>query len=217
MQFLRADAGARSVTVALTDVLRKVEAPASNLLRMVPAVSGGLSTTHPSERSMNALPNTRDAIGDSWSTTSRRARRMARHGREAAEDIGSELRTLLSELESTLSEGTQADAAALRAQISEPSRQRPCTSERYPRGTPRARWRRVWRRGCLSSRKALADDCARRRVGARRGRVARARALTFQSDDALQKIRANDVDAIRADRIDTPCASKRARAGSFTV
>lgn len=120
MQFLRTDAGARSVTVALTDVLRKVEAPASNLLHDgFPAISGGLSTTHPSERSMNALPNTRDAIGDSWSTTSRRARRMARHGREAAEDIGSELRTLLSELESTLSEGTSADAAALRAQISE--------------------------------------------------------------------------------------------------
>ena len=59
---------------------------------------------------MNALPNTRDAIGDSWTTTSRRARRMARHGREAAEDIGSELRALLSELESTLSEGTSADA-----------------------------------------------------------------------------------------------------------
>lgn len=68
---------------------------------------------------MNALPNTRDAIGDSWTTTSRRARRMARHGREAAEDIGSELRSLLSELESALSEGTSADAAALRAQISD--------------------------------------------------------------------------------------------------
>jgi ElaB/YqjD/DUF883 family membrane-anchored ribosome-binding protein len=67
---------------------------------------------------MNALPNTRDAIGDSWSSTSRRARRIARHGREAAEDIGSELRTLLSELEETLSDGTQADVAALRAQLS---------------------------------------------------------------------------------------------------
>jgi len=32
MQFLRADASARSITVALTDELRKVEAPASNLL-----------------------------------------------------------------------------------------------------------------------------------------------------------------------------------------
>ncbi|MFM0326653.1 ElaB/YgaM/YqjD family protein [Caballeronia glebae] len=68
---------------------------------------------------MNALPNTRDAIGDSWTTTSRRARRMARHGREAAEDIGVELRTLLGELENTLAEGTSADAAALRTQIGE--------------------------------------------------------------------------------------------------
>ncbi|CCD38590.1 Permeases of the major facilitator superfamily [Candidatus Paraburkholderia kirkii UZHbot1] len=68
---------------------------------------------------MNALPNTRDAIGDSWTSTSRRARRIARHGHEAAEDIGSELRSLLNELESTLAEGTSADAAALRAQVSE--------------------------------------------------------------------------------------------------
>ncbi|WP_277185999.1 YqjD family protein [Caballeronia sp. BR00000012568055] len=68
---------------------------------------------------MNALPNTRDAIGDSWSSTQRRARRMARHGRDAAEDIGSELRSLLSELEDTLSSGTAADAAALRSQISD--------------------------------------------------------------------------------------------------
>jgi ElaB/YqjD/DUF883 family membrane-anchored ribosome-binding protein len=68
---------------------------------------------------MNALPNTRDAIGDSWSSTTRRARRMARHGRDAAEDIGSELRSLLSELEDTLSHGTSADAAALRSQISD--------------------------------------------------------------------------------------------------
>ncbi len=66
---------------------------------------------------MNALPNTRGAIGDSWTTTSRRARRMARHGREAAADIGGELRTLLAELEETLSDGTQADVAALRAQL----------------------------------------------------------------------------------------------------
>ncbi|SAL46392.1 DUF883 family protein [Caballeronia humi] len=66
---------------------------------------------------MNALPNTRGAIGDSWNSTSRRARRIARHGREAAEDIGVELRTLLSELESTLADGTQADVAALRAQL----------------------------------------------------------------------------------------------------
>jgi ElaB/YqjD/DUF883 family membrane-anchored ribosome-binding protein len=44
---------------------------------------------------------------------------MARHGREAAEDIGVELRTLLGELENALAEGTSADAAALRAQIGE--------------------------------------------------------------------------------------------------
>ncbi|WP_244847366.1 DUF883 domain-containing protein [Caballeronia sp. SL2Y3] len=68
---------------------------------------------------MNALPNTRDAIGDSWNSTSRRARRMARHGREAAHDIGTELRALLSELEETLSEGASADAARLRASISD--------------------------------------------------------------------------------------------------
>jgi ElaB/YqjD/DUF883 family membrane-anchored ribosome-binding protein len=42
---------------------------------------------------------------------------MARHGREAAEDIGSELRTLLSELEQTLTNGASADAAVLRSQI----------------------------------------------------------------------------------------------------
>ncbi|KIG08347.1 DUF883 family protein [Caballeronia concitans] len=68
---------------------------------------------------MNALPNTRDAIGDSWNSTSRRARRMARHGREAAEDIGVELRALLSELEEALSDGASADAAALRSRISD--------------------------------------------------------------------------------------------------
>ncbi|GAB5098923.1 MULTISPECIES: ElaB/YgaM/YqjD family protein [unclassified Caballeronia] len=67
---------------------------------------------------MNALPNTRDAIGDSWSSTNRRARRMARHGRDAAEDISGELRALLSDLEETLSNGASADAAILRKQIS---------------------------------------------------------------------------------------------------
>ncbi|WP_244815047.1 YqjD family protein [Caballeronia sp. Lep1P3] len=66
---------------------------------------------------MNAFSNTRDAIGDSWNTTSRRARRMARHGRDAAGDIGSELRALLSELEETLAEGASADAALLRSRI----------------------------------------------------------------------------------------------------
>lgn len=67
---------------------------------------------------MTALPNTRDALGESWTTTSRRARRIARHGRHAAEDIAGELRTLLSELEATLADGTQADATALRGKLS---------------------------------------------------------------------------------------------------
>ncbi len=66
---------------------------------------------------MTALPNTRDALGESWTTTSRRARRIARHSRHAAEDIATELRSLMSELEDTLADGTQADAAALRAQL----------------------------------------------------------------------------------------------------
>ena len=67
---------------------------------------------------MNAFPNTRDAIGDSWNSTNRRARRISRHSREAAQDIGGELRTLISEIEETLSEGTSADVAALRKQLS---------------------------------------------------------------------------------------------------
>ena len=66
---------------------------------------------------MTALPNTRDAIGESWTTTGRRARRIARHSRHAAEDIASELRTLMTELENTLGDGTQADATALRNQL----------------------------------------------------------------------------------------------------
>ena len=66
---------------------------------------------------MTALPNTRDALGESWTTTSRRARRTARHSRHAAEDIATELRSLMSELEDTLADGTQADAVALRAQL----------------------------------------------------------------------------------------------------
>lgn len=66
---------------------------------------------------MTALPNTRDALGESWTSTSRRARRIARHGRHAAEDIAGELRTLMSELESTLADGTHADAVALRGKL----------------------------------------------------------------------------------------------------
>jgi len=66
---------------------------------------------------MTALPNTRDALGESWTTAGRRARRIARHSRHAAEDIASELRTLMNELENTLGDGTQADAAVLRTQM----------------------------------------------------------------------------------------------------
>jgi ElaB/YqjD/DUF883 family membrane-anchored ribosome-binding protein len=66
---------------------------------------------------MTALPNTRDALGESWTSTSRRARRIARHSRHAAEDIAGELRNLMSELESTLADGTQADAVALRGKL----------------------------------------------------------------------------------------------------
>ncbi|WP_341314118.1 DUF883 family protein [Paraburkholderia sp. IMGN_8] len=66
---------------------------------------------------MTALPNTRDALGESWTATSRRARRIARHSRHAAEDIAGELRTLMSELEDTLADGTHADAVALRSKF----------------------------------------------------------------------------------------------------
>jgi ElaB/YqjD/DUF883 family membrane-anchored ribosome-binding protein len=66
---------------------------------------------------MSAFPNTREALGDSWTRTSRHARRIARRGRSAAADITDELRDLLAELETTLGDGTQADAAALRADI----------------------------------------------------------------------------------------------------
>jgi ElaB/YqjD/DUF883 family membrane-anchored ribosome-binding protein len=50
-------------------------------------------------------------------STGRRARRIARHGRHAAEDIGTELRSLMSDLEETLADGTQADAKELRTQL----------------------------------------------------------------------------------------------------
>jgi ElaB/YqjD/DUF883 family membrane-anchored ribosome-binding protein len=42
---------------------------------------------------------------------------MARHSRRATEDIGDEMRSLLSDLERTLADGTQADAAILRDQL----------------------------------------------------------------------------------------------------
>lgn len=63
---------------------------------------------------MSAFPNTRDAVEKSWSTTGRHARRIARRSRNAAADIADDLRTLLADLETTLGEGTQADADALR-------------------------------------------------------------------------------------------------------
>jgi ElaB/YqjD/DUF883 family membrane-anchored ribosome-binding protein len=66
---------------------------------------------------MSAFPNTRDAVGKSWSKTGRHARRIARRGRNAASDIADELRDLLAELETTLGEGTQADAEVLREDI----------------------------------------------------------------------------------------------------
>ncbi|WP_322106168.1 glycine zipper domain-containing protein [Paraburkholderia sp. J41] len=66
---------------------------------------------------MSAFPNTRDALGDSWTRTGKHAKRIARRGRGAAADITDELRELLAELETTLGEGTQADATALRADL----------------------------------------------------------------------------------------------------
>lgn len=66
---------------------------------------------------MTALPNTRDALETSWNSAGRHARRIARHGRHAAEDIGDDMRTLLADLEQTLADGTQADAAILREQL----------------------------------------------------------------------------------------------------
>jgi ElaB/YqjD/DUF883 family membrane-anchored ribosome-binding protein len=66
---------------------------------------------------MGAFPNTRDAVEKSWSRTGHHARRIARRSRNAATDIADELRDLLAELETTLGEGTQADAAALRDDV----------------------------------------------------------------------------------------------------
>ncbi len=66
---------------------------------------------------MTALPNTRDALETSWNSAGRHARRIASHGQRASQDIGGEMRELLSELEQTLADGTQADAAVLRDQM----------------------------------------------------------------------------------------------------
>ncbi|MGN6667680.1 MAG: DUF883 family protein [Trinickia sp.] len=66
---------------------------------------------------MTALPNTRDALETSWNSAGRHARRIAHHSQRASQDIGGEMRELLSELEQTLADGTQADAAVLRDQM----------------------------------------------------------------------------------------------------
>ena len=66
---------------------------------------------------MSAFPNTREALGDSWTKTGRHAKRIARHSRNAAEDIAGELRDLLAELETAIGEGTQADASVLREDV----------------------------------------------------------------------------------------------------
>ena len=66
---------------------------------------------------MSAIPNTRQALGDSLNLTSRRARRIAKTSRHAASDIGSDVRALLGELEDALSEGTHADVDVLRAKL----------------------------------------------------------------------------------------------------
>ncbi|WJF90588.1 DUF883 family protein [Paraburkholderia bonniea] len=66
---------------------------------------------------MNALPKTREALGESWTKTRRHARRIARHGRDAAEDIGGEMHSLMSAIEEAMADGTQADVAQLRGQL----------------------------------------------------------------------------------------------------
>jgi ElaB/YqjD/DUF883 family membrane-anchored ribosome-binding protein len=66
---------------------------------------------------MSAIPNTRQALGDSLNLTSRRARRIARTGRHAASDISTDVRALLGELEDALGEGTHADVDVLRAKL----------------------------------------------------------------------------------------------------
>jgi ElaB/YqjD/DUF883 family membrane-anchored ribosome-binding protein len=69
------------------------------------------------EAVMANLENTRQALGDSFDKTGRRARRIAHHGRHALQDVGTEVRELLSELENTLTDSTQADAEVLRQQL----------------------------------------------------------------------------------------------------
>ncbi|MEJ0002480.1 MAG: DUF883 family protein [Pararobbsia sp.] len=68
---------------------------------------------------MAAFLHTRDAVDDSLHATRRHAKRVARHSRHAANDIGEELRTLLDELQESLANGTQADLSTLRSQLHE--------------------------------------------------------------------------------------------------
>jgi hypothetical protein len=129
--------------------------------RKLPALCcGDVETTLIDGATMTALPNTRDALGDSWTATGRRARRIARHSRHAAEDIAGELRTLMAELENTLGDGTQADAADLKKQL----RKR----------LDDARTRLNDTRDAIRARKPVADHCYSRRRGADCGCVDRA-------------------------------------------
>jgi ElaB/YqjD/DUF883 family membrane-anchored ribosome-binding protein len=68
---------------------------------------------------MAAFFHTRDAVDDSLHATRRHAKRIARRGRHAVNDIGDELRTLLDELQASLADGTQADLGTLRNQLRE--------------------------------------------------------------------------------------------------
>ncbi|MCF2133362.1 MULTISPECIES: DUF883 family protein [Burkholderiaceae] len=66
---------------------------------------------------MTNLENTRQALEDSFDKTGRHAQRIAHHGRHAVQDAGAEVRELLSELENTLTDSTQADVEILRQQL----------------------------------------------------------------------------------------------------
>lgn len=66
---------------------------------------------------MANLENTRQALDDSFDRAGRHAQRIAHHGRHAVQDVGAEVRELLSDLENTLTDGTQADAKVLRQQL----------------------------------------------------------------------------------------------------
>ncbi len=213
----------------------KLTVPASILLKIYGfSPPSGVGRGNPrlihrrSDLCMNALPNTRDAIGDSWNSSTRHVRRMARHGRNAAEDIGSELRSLLSELEDTLSTGTATDVAALRAQISDRLDSARSRLNDHARRFPSARGRNLRRRQRVHPRKAVANHCAGSRPGARRRGVAGARPLAaarvIHGWSEVQPIslskKSGPIRSMRSVQIASTllhCASSRARAGSFTV